>query len=87
MITASDKRQRGFLQRRRWLDACCCCLPSGFFGVLVLDKESLDCKGLKTKDLVKGWGHPRFYLWGWQRDRGRRLWCIPREIWKVERFP
>jgi hypothetical protein len=44
-------------------------------------------KGLKAKDLVKGWGHLRFYLWGWQRDRGPESWCISREIWKVERLP
>jgi uncharacterized membrane protein YhdT len=31
MITASDERQRGFLQLHRWLGACCCCLPLSFW--------------------------------------------------------
>jgi hypothetical protein len=27
MITTSDKHRHGSLRPRRWLDACCCCLP------------------------------------------------------------
>jgi hypothetical protein len=30
-ITTSGERQRGFLRPRRWLGACCCCLPLGFW--------------------------------------------------------
>jgi hypothetical protein len=31
MITASDERQRGFPQLRRWPGADCYCLPLGFW--------------------------------------------------------
>jgi hypothetical protein len=64
MITASDEHQRDFLQPRRWLGSCCCCPPSGFLGVLVLEKESLDWQRLEGKRLGERLGHPRFYLWG-----------------------
>jgi hypothetical protein len=40
MITTSCERQCGSLRPRRWPDACCCCLPWSFFGVLVLRGEA-----------------------------------------------
>jgi hypothetical protein len=51
MITASDESQRGSLQPRRWPGVCCCCPPSGFLGVLVLEKENLDWQRLEGKRL------------------------------------
>jgi hypothetical protein len=30
-ITTSSERQRGSPRPRRWLGACCCCLPLGFW--------------------------------------------------------
>jgi hypothetical protein len=88
MINASNERQRGFLQPRRWPDACCCCPPSSFLGVLVLEKRSLDWQRLEGRRLGERLGAPAvLLLWDWQRDRGRRLWCISREIWEVERLP
>jgi hypothetical protein len=41
MITTFDERRPGFLQLRRWHGACCC-PPSSFLGMLVLEEESLD---------------------------------------------
>jgi hypothetical protein len=40
-------------------------LPAiSFLGVLVLEEEVYIGKGLKAKDLVKGWGHPQFLFMG-----------------------
>jgi hypothetical protein len=58
MITAFDERQRDFLQPRHWLSACCCCPPSGFLGVLVLEKESLDWQRLEGKRFGERLGAP-----------------------------
>jgi hypothetical protein len=35
-----------------------------FFGVPVLEKDSLDWQRLEGKRLGEGWGQPWFYLWG-----------------------
>jgi hypothetical protein len=64
MITASDEHQHGFLQPRRWLGACCCCPPSGFLGVLVLKKESLDWQRLEGKRLGERLGAPTVLFMG-----------------------
>jgi hypothetical protein len=82
MITASDERQRGFLQPRRWLGACCCCCPpSGFLGVLVLEKESLDCQRFEGKRLGERLGAPTVLFMG----MAKRSWPqivvhIPRSL-------
>jgi hypothetical protein len=81
MITASDDRQRGFLQPHRWLGACCCCPPSGFLGVLVLEKESLDWQRLEGKRLGERLGAPTVLFMG----MAKRLWPqivvhIPRNL-------
>jgi hypothetical protein len=71
------------------LARCLLLLPAmKFFGVLVLEKRSLDWQRLESRGLGGRLGGTRgSYLWDWQRNRGRRSWCISREIWEVERFP
>jgi hypothetical protein len=81
MVTASDERQCGFLQPSRWLGACCCCPPSGFLGVLVLEKESLDWKRLEGKRLGERLGVPTVLFMG----MAKRSWPqivvhIPRNL-------
>jgi hypothetical protein len=81
MITASDEHQRGFLQPRRWLGAYCYCLPSGYLGVLVLKKESLDWQRLEGKRLGERLGAPTILFMG----MAKRSWPqivvhIPRNL-------
>jgi hypothetical protein len=64
MITASDERQRGFLQPRRWLGAYCCCPPSVFLGALVLEKESLDWQRFEGKRHGEKLGAPTVLFMG-----------------------
>jgi hypothetical protein len=64
MITASDERQRGFLQPRCWPDACCCCPPSSFLGVLVLEKGSLVWQRLEDRGLGERLGVPTVLIYG-----------------------
>jgi hypothetical protein len=49
-------------------------------------------KDLRTKGLVKSWGHLRFLFIGLVKQivasgRGFRSWRISQETWKVKRFP
>jgi hypothetical protein len=64
MITASDESQRGSLQPRRWPGACCYCPPSGFSGVLMLEKEKLDWQRLEGKRLGERLGAPTVLFMG-----------------------
>jgi hypothetical protein len=81
MITASDERQRGFLQPRRWLSACCCFSPSGFLGVLVLKEESLDWRMLEGKRLGESLGAPTVLFMGIaKRSRPQIVVHIPRNL-------
>jgi hypothetical protein len=58
------------------------------FGVLVLERESLDWQRLgKQRTWWKARGTQGSYLWDWQRDRGQRSWRISQLIWEVERLP
>jgi hypothetical protein len=80
MITASDEHRRGFLQPCRRHDACCC-PPSSFLGVLVLNKESLDWQRLEGKILGEGLGAPTVLFMG----MAKRSWPwivvhIPRNL-------
>jgi hypothetical protein len=50
-ITTSDESRRGFLRPRRWRGACYRYPPSGFWGVLVVEKESLDWRRFEGKRL------------------------------------
>jgi hypothetical protein len=81
MITASDEHQRGFLQPHRWLGACYCCPPSSFWGMLVLNKESLDWQRLEGKRLGERLGAPTVLFMG----MAKRSWPqivvhIPRNL-------
>jgi hypothetical protein len=81
MISASDERRRGFLPPRRWRGACCRYPPSGFLGVLVLEKESLDWQRLEGKRLGERLGALTVLFMG----MGKRSWPwivvhIPRNL-------
>jgi hypothetical protein len=81
MIAASDEHQCGFLQHRRWLGACCCCPPSGFLGVLVLEKESLDWQRFEGKRLGESQGAPTVLFMGMaKRSWPRIVVHIPRNL-------
>jgi hypothetical protein len=83
----SDGSRRGFLPLRRWHDACYHYPPSGFWGVLVVEKESLHWQRSEGKRLGEKLGAPTVLFIGVAKDCGPGSWCIFREIWKVERFP
>jgi hypothetical protein len=58
-----------------------------FLGVLVLERKSLGWQRLgRQRTWWKARGTHGSYLCDWQRDRGRRSWCISQEIWEVERL-
>jgi hypothetical protein len=57
-ITTSDGSRRGFLPLHRWHGACYRCPPSDFWGVLVVEKESLDWRRFEGKRLGERLGAP-----------------------------
>jgi hypothetical protein len=70
MISTSDESRRGFHPLRRWRGACCHYPPSGFWGALVMEKESLDWQRLEGKGFGERLGAPMVLFMGCQRDRG-----------------
>jgi hypothetical protein len=82
MITASDEHRHGSLRPRRRPDACCCCLPWSFLGVLVLKGKPWIGKGLESRGLGEKIGAPEFLFMGLEK----RSWHISQEIWEVERL-
>jgi hypothetical protein len=63
-ITASDGSWRGFLPLHRWHGACDRCPPSGFWGVLVVEKGSLDWRWFEGKRLGERRGAPTILFIG-----------------------
>jgi hypothetical protein len=75
MITVSDEHRHGSLGPRRRPDACCCCLPWSFLGVLVLRREAWIGEGLESRGLGERIGAPKVLIYGTSkeivaRDRG-----------------